>query len=60
MESFKKRQKEAKRLERQRDKTARRFERKHVRLDETVDAPPEDDQQSPADGLAAPESDAAL
>jgi hypothetical protein len=42
METFKKRQKEMRRLERQRDKAARRVQRKQNREAGIVDAPPDD------------------
>jgi hypothetical protein len=44
MESFNKRQKEMRRLERQRDKAARRLQRKQDRAAGNVDAPPENDK----------------
>jgi hypothetical protein len=55
METFKKRQKEMRRLERQRDKAARRIERKQNRAGAAGD-PPSDNTPSDDNPTAAPES----
>jgi hypothetical protein len=67
METFKKRQKEMKRLERQRDKAARRVQRKQDRLNgggvESPDAPldgellPLDGAPLPSDGAPLPDAE---
>ncbi|MBV9742930.1 MAG: hypothetical protein JO099_04150 [Acidobacteriia bacterium] len=50
MESFNKRQKEIRRLERQRDKAARKLQRKQNRATANGDAPPEDGKNAIPDG----------
>jgi hypothetical protein len=60
METFKKRQKEMRRLEKQRDKAARRLQRKENR-GVSVDETPQDDAPQPeADGLPSVEPTAGL
>jgi hypothetical protein len=53
METFKKRQKEMRRLERQRDKTARRIQRKQNRKAAAGDTSPDDATRATPDGLPA-------
>jgi hypothetical protein len=56
METFKKRQKEMQRLEKQRDKAAKRMQKKQARANGEV--APEDDLGLPLDGPPAPEGQA--
>lgn len=64
METFKKRQKEMRRLEKQRDKAARRIQRKQNREAGIVDVSPDDvspDDASPDDAsTAAPDGSPAV
>ena len=50
METFKKRQKETKRLERQRDKAARRMQRKLAPLGEGTDTASDEDPSAAGEG----------
>jgi len=53
METFKKRQKEMRRRERQLDKAARRIQRKQNRAGEAGDSPSDGDPKAPADAPPA-------
>ena len=55
METFKKRQKEMKRLDRQKEKAARRMERKQNRANAAGDAPPDDAENAGPDSLLTAE-----
>ena len=55
METFKKRQKEMRRLERQKDKEARRFQRKQNRAGSAGEVSPEDTPKAEPDGSPAVE-----
>jgi hypothetical protein len=53
METFKKRQKEMRRRERQQDKAARRIQRQQNRAGAAGDSPPDGDPKAPADAPPA-------
>jgi hypothetical protein len=52
--SFKKRQKEIARMEKQREKAAKRLERRRMAARSSEDAPPEDATATPPDQPSAP------